>query len=159
MLFPLPRYHSSHRADSLSAPRTQFGQEHLNAPFLLFFLVEQARNELNSSPLTRSMDNYWRWCIRNDEEREYVGEMVWEVREEEGKWTEEMYVEALERRKRTGSFRVAEVEEKEEEGAEVEKKEEMAKEEGEGKREREEVEAPDNKKVRAKSEKEKEKDA
>jgi hypothetical protein len=132
----------------------QFGQEYLNAPFLLFFLVEQARNELNSSSLTRSMDNYWRWCIRNEDEREFVGEMSLEVREEKGEWTEEMYVEALERRRKTGSFRVAEAEQEGEEALEAEKYEEtakeeaMAKEEGEGKREREEAETPESKKVR-----------
>lgn len=133
----------------------QFGQEHLNAPFLLFFLVEQARGELNSTSLTRSMDNYWRWCIRNDEEREFVGEMIGGVREEEGKWTEEMYVEALERRKKMGSFRAAQVDGDKEEVAEVKDGESPPKEET--KRERTEGEVPDGKKVKTDCEEKEEK--
>ncbi|ORY89624.1 opioid growth factor receptor conserved region-domain-containing protein [Leucosporidium creatinivorum] len=146
--------HNFLRITRIMKSNSEFGQEHLNAPFLLFFLVEQERDELNSSSLTRSMDNYWRWCIRDDEEREFVGEMVEKVREGGGEWTEEMYVEALERRKKTWSFAVAEEDGKKEEGVETQEGEAGAKEgEGEGKRERDETEMSDSKKAKTDGEK------
>ncbi|KAL8281085.1 hypothetical protein RQP46_006443 [Phenoliferia psychrophenolica] len=91
---------------------SEFGREHFNAPWILFFLVEQAREELDSSSLINSMDGYWRWCIRDDDERAWVVGKVNEVRKG-GSWTEEEYIAALDRRERTGSFDGEEEEEEE----------------------------------------------
>ncbi|KAI5476950.1 hypothetical protein MNV49_007051 [Pseudohyphozyma bogoriensis] len=82
---------------------SEFGREYLNAPFLLWVLVEQARGELDSPGLKSSMDGYWRYCIRNDDEREWVVDRINKVRRG-AEWTEDMYKEALERREKTGSF-------------------------------------------------------
>ncbi|KAM0753109.1 hypothetical protein T439DRAFT_323736 [Meredithblackwellia eburnea MCA 4105] len=82
---------------------SEFGREHLNAGWLLWFLLEQARGELDSTSLTRSMDGYWRYCIREDAERDWVLNKVDEVRNG-GMWTEEDYLAALKRREETGSF-------------------------------------------------------
>lgn len=65
--------------------------------------MEQARGELNSSSLMSSMDEYWRWVIRADDERAWVVAKVDEVRKG-GSWTEADYLAALERREKTGSF-------------------------------------------------------
>lgn len=100
--------HNFLRITRILKSNSEFGCEYLNAPFLLFVLVEQSRPEspqLDSASLVRSMDNYWRWCIRDDEEREFVGETIAAVRSAERKWSEEDYRAALERRKVHGSLR------------------------------------------------------
>jgi hypothetical protein len=52
------------------------------------------------------MDRWWANCIRNEEEREWVGGIIAKVREEEGYvFTREMYMAALDQRLQTGSFR------------------------------------------------------
>ncbi|SCV69883.1 BQ2448_1277 [Microbotryum intermedium] len=87
---------------------SEFGLEHLNAPLLLFILVEQndpSQPNLKDRGLIRSMDQYWRYCIRNPEEREWVVRVIDEVRKGEREWTETEYDEALWRRKVMGSFR------------------------------------------------------
>lgn len=61
------------------------------------------------------MDGYWRHCLRNEEERKWVGGVVAYVRKG-GEWDEGDYREALERRKRTG--KLDEVEEGVDEAAE-----------------------------------------
>lgn len=80
--------------------------ERLNAGFLLFVLAEQSENgELNTLAIRTSMDRWWANCVRNDEERKWIGEMIQDVREgEDGIWTREKYVEALKRRKETGKL-------------------------------------------------------
>ncbi|BGO99626.1 hypothetical protein NBRC10513v2_004707 [Rhodotorula toruloides] len=79
-----------------------------HAPSLLLFLLtlQSPPHSLLTSPaLCRSMDSYWRWCVRDDEDREFVAEVVERVRSG-GTWSEEEYREWI--RKRT--------EEKEENG-------------------------------------------
>jgi hypothetical protein len=82
------------------------GLERLNAGFLLHVLNEQSEhNELDTRKIEESMDNWWANCIRNDKEREWVGNIIRKVREDEYfVFTREMYEKALERRKETGSF-------------------------------------------------------
>lgn len=82
---------------------SEFGWEHLNAGWLLWFLVEQARGELDGASLRNSMDGYWRYCLRNEEERDWLGGVTEYVRKG-GDWEEADYREALEWRKTTGRF-------------------------------------------------------
>lgn len=100
--------HNYLRMTRILKSNTEFGCEVLNAGLLLWFLVEQARPEgerqLDSPGLVRSMDGYWRWCIRNEEERDWVGATIEAVRTGERGWSEEDYREALRRREKTGSF-------------------------------------------------------
>ncbi|KAK4700786.1 hypothetical protein P7C70_g5460, partial [Phenoliferia sp. Uapishka_3] len=86
------------------------------------------------------MDNYWRWMIRNDSDREWVVAKVDQVRKG-ASWTEEEYGEACERRARTGRWE-EEVDgllgeraerEEEEEKKEMDEKEEKREERGEEK--------------------------
>ncbi|KAJ7784428.1 opioid growth factor receptor conserved region-domain-containing protein [Mycena metata] len=86
---------------------SEFGFERLNAGFLLHVLNEQSEaHELNGRGLCGSMDRWWANCIRNSEEREWVGGVIRKVRSEDGYvFTREMYTAALEQRLRTGSFR------------------------------------------------------
>lgn len=51
------------------------------------------------------MDRWWANCVRNEDERKWIGDMIRDVREgEDGVWTREKYVEALKRRKETGKL-------------------------------------------------------
>lgn len=55
--------------------------------------------------LESSMDHWWANCIRDTEEREWIHNLIDKVREDEGfMFTRQMYEEALERRKQTGSI-------------------------------------------------------
>lgn len=80
--------------------------EHLNAGFLLFVLAEQSEHgELDTAGIRSSMDRWWANCVRNDDERVWIGEMIQKVRKgDRGVFTREMYQEALERRKETGKL-------------------------------------------------------
>ncbi|KZT09395.1 uncharacterized protein LAESUDRAFT_723156 [Laetiporus sulphureus 93-53] len=83
------------------------GLERLNAGFLLFVLSEQSEHgELDSTDIRSSMDRWWANCVRNEEEREWIGGAIRKVRAaiSGGPFTREMYKEALERRKKTGSL-------------------------------------------------------
>jgi len=86
---------------------SEFGLERLNAGFLLHVLSEQSEaKELNTPGLRSSMDRWWANCIRNSEEREWIGGIIKSVRQEEGYvFKRDMYAAALEQRLRTGSFR------------------------------------------------------
>jgi len=100
--------HNNLRISRLLKCLSEFGLEHLNAGFLLHILNEQSEfNELNSSGIRGSMDRWWANCLRNDEEREWVGGIIKKVRtgSNEYVFTREMYERALARRTRTGSLR------------------------------------------------------
>ncbi|GAA5989729.1 hypothetical protein JCM11641_002185 [Rhodosporidiobolus odoratus] len=63
----------------------EFGLTSHPPSFLLFLLTLQSAPNLSERHLTnpsviRSMDTYWRWCIRDDEDRGCVGEVVERVR-------------------------------------------------------------------------------
>ena len=81
------------------------GLERLNAGFLLHVLNEQSEHDLLNVPnLTGSMDRWWANCIRNDEERQWIGALIDRVRDGDLVFTRKMYEDALERRKQTGSL-------------------------------------------------------
>ena len=49
------------------------------------------------------MDRWWANCIRNEEERKWIRDTIQKVRSKDGYvFTQEMYEEALERRRDTG---------------------------------------------------------
>ncbi|THU93931.1 hypothetical protein K435DRAFT_724883 [Dendrothele bispora CBS 962.96] len=114
-----PRYknlirstHNNLRISRILKCLSEFGLERFNAGFLLYVLAEQSESqELNSSALHGSMDRWWANCVRNEEERAWIAEMITRVRARDGYvFTKKMYKEALERRKQTGSFRADSVE-------------------------------------------------
>ncbi|GAA5859830.1 hypothetical protein JCM8547_004345 [Rhodosporidiobolus lusitaniae] len=94
----------------------EFGLPQHPPSFLLFILSLQSPpppgnpskpTYLTSPALVRSMDTYWRYCVRDDEEREFVVGKVEEVRAgKKGAWGEEEYRrwvrERRERRERGG---------------------------------------------------------
>ncbi|KAM6494234.1 Opioid growth factor receptor (OGFr) conserved region domain containing protein [Amanita muscaria] len=83
----------------------ELGLEWLNAGFLLHVLSEQSEsNELNTAGIIHSMDHWWSNCIRNAEERAYIGDAIRKVRAGNLGFTRKMYVRALERRRHSGSF-------------------------------------------------------
>jgi hypothetical protein len=52
------------------------------------------------------MDRWWANCLRNDEEREWLRDVIGKVRTNDGYvFTREMYEAALERRARSGCLR------------------------------------------------------
>jgi hypothetical protein len=65
----------------------------------LFFLVEQSRGELNNRALVDSFDRYWRHCIRDESERELVGEKTRDVRRGD-KLDEADYIQILKKRRK-----------------------------------------------------------
>lgn len=86
---------------------SELGLERLSAGFLLHVVNEQSEHgKLLAPPLTNSMDRWWANCVRNEEEREWIGGLIQKVRSENDfVFTREMYEKALERRKETGSLR------------------------------------------------------
>lgn len=129
LIFASGSSHNYLRISRILKCLSEFGLEHLNAGFLLHVLNEQSEHdELNTPTLKNSMDKWWANCIRNVEEREWIGRMVRRVRTEEFSFTREMYESALERRRETGSFEEREEnsldEYSEEENGEEEEKEE-----------------------------------
>jgi len=59
--------------------------EKLTAPFLLHVLNEQSENkELDTGGIHGSMDRWWANCMRNEEERKWVGNLVQKVRNTSG---------------------------------------------------------------------------
>ena len=89
------------------------GLEHLNAGFLLHVLNEQSEaNELNSWGIRSSMDRWWSNCLRNEEERTWIGDLIRKVRlaEDGFVFPREAYEKALQRRAETGHFVIQETE-------------------------------------------------
>ncbi|KDQ62508.1 hypothetical protein JAAARDRAFT_170933 [Jaapia argillacea MUCL 33604] len=99
--------HNYLRISRILKSLSELGLEHLNAGFLLHILNEQSESdELNTRGIHSSMDRWWANCVRNEEEREWIGGVIRQVRQNGGfVFTREMYEEALERRRRTGSLR------------------------------------------------------
>ncbi|TFK74812.1 hypothetical protein BDN72DRAFT_759034 [Pluteus cervinus] len=84
---------------------SEMGLEHLNSGFLLHVLSEQSEsNELNTQGIRSSMGRWWANCIRNQDEREWVGATITQVRDGSSVFTRKLYEEALERRTQTGSL-------------------------------------------------------
>lgn len=80
------------------------GLERLNAAFLLHVLQEQSEaNELNSPSIRGSMDRWWANCIRNEDERIWIGKLIRKVRSNDGYiFTREAYKKVLENRMKEG---------------------------------------------------------
>jgi len=101
--------HNYLRISRIMKSLSEMGLERLNAGFLLHVLNEQSEhNQLNSSTLRSSMDRWWANCVRNSQEREWIGGMIRKVRSDsdgEFVFSREMYESALERRRETGSLR------------------------------------------------------
>ena len=120
--FDLGHSHNNLRISRILKCLSELGLERLNAGFLLHVLGEQSEeDELNTPMLQSSMDRWWANCIRcvvmirpavlqpnphssNSAERQWITEHIRKVRSGKGSFTRDMYKEALERRKATGSF-------------------------------------------------------
>lgn len=84
---------------------TQFGLTRYPPSFLLFILTLQSSSaasdshgpHLSKTSLLRSFDNYWRWCIRDDDDRRFVVQKTDEVRDGTS-WTTEEYRQWIEAR-------------------------------------------------------------
>lgn len=100
------RSHNWLRISRILKCLSELGLERLNAGFLLHVLNEQSEsNQLNSSAIQESMDRWWANCIRNKEEREWVGSMIRKARISDSfVFTRKMYEDALERRLKTGKL-------------------------------------------------------
>jgi len=100
----LRKPHNNLRITRILKCLSELGLERLNAGFLLHVLNEQSENDkLNSTSLRQSMDQWWTNCIRDDLEREWVGQMVTKVRSG-GTFTREMYETTMAIRGSTGRF-------------------------------------------------------
>jgi len=83
------------------------GLEHLNGGFLLHLLNEQSEhNSLADAYLIGSMDRWWANCLRNQEERQVIGEAITKVRSGQMTFTREMYEDALRQRKEAGTLSI-----------------------------------------------------
>ncbi|GAA6023347.1 hypothetical protein JCM8202_001399 [Rhodotorula sphaerocarpa] len=80
----------------------EFGLDQYPPSFLLFLLLLQPQPSsgsrgpaplLSDPSLLRSYDTYWRWCVRNDADREMVVRTSERVRNGKGEWTWEQYRE------------------------------------------------------------------
>ncbi|KAF9568797.1 hypothetical protein CPC08DRAFT_355306 [Agrocybe pediades] len=101
--------HNNLRISRILKCLSEMGLERLNAGFLLHVLSEQSEsNELNSRTIQGSMDRWWANCVRNEEERNWIGTHIRRVRqsssmsEERGYvFTREEYEKALQNRAET----------------------------------------------------------
>ena len=90
---------------------SEMGLEYLSAGFLLHVLNEQSElHELNSPGLCNSMDRWWANCIRNEEERMWIRDLIQKVRSQEDGYifTRQDYEEALQNRAKTGQLSLQE---------------------------------------------------
>ncbi|KAI0733481.1 opioid growth factor receptor conserved region-domain-containing protein [Irpex lacteus] len=100
--------HNNLRISRILKSLSEFGLERLNAGFILHVLNEQSEhNKLSSATLIQSMDRWWANCIRDDEERKWVGELIKRVRtDEDFVFTRDLYVLAIDRRVETGKLSI-----------------------------------------------------
>lgn len=84
---------------------SELGLEKLNAGFLLHVLVEQATHrQLITSAIISSMDRWWANCIRNQEEREWIRELIRRVRTGQLGFERDDYERVMNVRERLGHF-------------------------------------------------------
>ncbi|KAG8214560.1 opioid growth factor receptor conserved region-domain-containing protein [Butyriboletus roseoflavus] len=96
--------HNNLRITRILKCLSELGLEHLNAGFLLHVLNEQSENNmLDSASLRLSMDRWWASCIRDGQERGWVGRAITKVRSG-GLFTREMYETAMRVRQSTARF-------------------------------------------------------
>lgn len=97
---PLGSPHNYLRISRILKSLSELGLEHLNAGLLLHVLYEQStHDELNTSFLRSSMDRWWANCIRNDDERLMVNQLIEGVRTKGKGFTREKYEELMNKRK------------------------------------------------------------
>jgi hypothetical protein len=99
--------HNNLRITRILKCLSELGLERLNAGFLLHVLSEQSEErELDSRTIRSSMDRWWAHCVRDPDERAWIGRMIRQVRakEQQFTFTREMYRDALERRRARGSL-------------------------------------------------------
>jgi len=73
--------HNNLRISRILKCLSEFGLQHLNVGLLLHILCEQSESDrLNSSGIRGSMDRWWANCIKNNVEREKVGDLIRRVR-------------------------------------------------------------------------------
>lgn len=98
--------HNNLRISRILKCLSELGLERLNAGFLLHVLNEQSEsNELTSWGIRGSMDRWWANCIRNEDERTWIGNLIHAVRtSEKGGYvfTRQEYENALLNRSQTG---------------------------------------------------------
>ncbi|GAA6060732.1 hypothetical protein JCM10212_003776 [Sporobolomyces blumeae] len=90
----------------------EFGLDQHPPSFLLYVLSLQASPSsphLTSASLVRSIYTYWRWCVRDDVDRDFVRARIDGVRDGSGSWSEGEYREWVERRagERNGATRTS----------------------------------------------------
>lgn len=100
----LGKPHNNLRITRILKCISELGMELLNAGFLLHVLNEQSENGmLNSASIRLSMDRWWANCMRDDHERDWVGQAIAKVRS--GRlFTREMYETAMRVRQSSGKF-------------------------------------------------------
>lgn len=112
--FLLESSHNNLRISRILKCLSEMGLEHLNVGFVLHVLNEQSEHkELATGMLKGSMDRWWANCNRNEEEREWVAELIRRVRNSRGEWafTRDMYEKALRMRDEQGSLGFDDVDE------------------------------------------------
>ena len=73
--------HNNLRISRILKCLSELGLERLNAGFLLHVLNEQSQyEELDSWSIHGSMDRWWANCIRDEEERQWIGNLIQKVR-------------------------------------------------------------------------------
>ncbi|KIY72009.1 hypothetical protein CYLTODRAFT_389511 [Cylindrobasidium torrendii FP15055 ss-10] len=101
--------HNNLRISRILKCLSEMGLERLNAGFLLHVLNEQSQyDELRSRMLISSMDRWWANCIRNEDERKWVGDVIRKVRTSKWVFTTEMYESALQSRQDGRGLQIAE---------------------------------------------------
>jgi len=136
--------HNNLRISRILKCLSEIGLERLNAGFLLHVLNEQSESEeLDSWGIRGSMDKWWANCIRDEEERLWIGDLVRKVRSADDGYafTRQEYKKALEHRAKTGKLGIPqdlpehppinEKEEKSEQEESMERKDEILASKGE----------------------------
>lgn len=98
-------FHNYLRISRILKCLSEFGLERLNAPFILHVLNEQSeREELDTSSIHSSMDKFWVNCIRNEEERQWIGNLIQKVRREGYVFSRQEYETVISYRGETGKL-------------------------------------------------------
>jgi len=99
--------HNNLRISRILKCLSEFGLERFNAGFLLHVLNEQSEcEELDTWGIRSSMDKWWANCIRNEEERQWIGSLIKKVRNaEEGYvFSRQDYENVISHRAQTGKL-------------------------------------------------------
>lgn len=98
-------FHNYLRISRILKCLSEMGLEKLNIGLLLHILNEQSEhNNLNTPRLRSSMDQWWINCIRDDQERKWLNDLVAKVRNDDFFFGRRLYELALENRRASGSL-------------------------------------------------------